>query len=218
MVCPECGRPFDPDDPRTYRIGPLPEWVTRWDGPPSRVMLGLTIGLACLNLFVLSEPGGAMIALLASVVLCGGMPLVLILVILINYLTHAIATFIACRIERRLGHKRGSRRVWRWFVFPVCVLLVYAGFPTRWPLRLRFWLSRPSFERVIERALAGQPPPSGAQFVGLFYFVDVSVAANGDAWFYEGQFGPGILKQQGNAGWPPDRIAKDWYEDPEIID
>jgi hypothetical protein len=55
--CPECGRAFDPDDPRTMNMGREPGKLARlWLRPPGRLLNGLILANALLTLAAFSGP------------------------------------------------------------------------------------------------------------------------------------------------------------------
>ena len=144
--CPECGRPYDRRDPRTYDdASPRVKWV-RWAGPPGWIHSILIVLLASRLLYEASYPFG--------VLPCAGLAFFLLVPI---YLVRAGISLNVWR-SRILPIRR--RRRWWWFVMPICLLLVGSTWVAPWPFLVRFRLSSEALEAEVHRLLALSPPTS----------------------------------------------------------
>jgi hypothetical protein len=152
--CPECGRPFDPENPRTWWRG-RPVWIERpfmrcgrWFH--AAIMLGL-VGLW----YARSVPAENFVAMLASGALIGMLGVVGVLKVL-------------TRIEVRLrlgGPGPIAAREWGWITAPAIALVGVALADTTLPLRLGFFAASGTLERLrTERS----DQPSGPLPAGTF--------------------------------------------------
>ncbi len=187
--CPECGRPFDRNDPRTYDDGTGAMWWLRWARPPGLIHSLLVVGLCARVLYEETYPFGWFLPCTEVVLV----PLIAYYVII------AVISLGAWR--GRLAPIRRRNRAW-WLVTPACLLVVVVSATTHLPLRMRFSYSRPALEAEAQRLLRLPPPASlpagrpgwgrcfpnqefGSYFVGL---VDVDYV-RGHVYF---TIGPGI--------------------------
>jgi hypothetical protein len=161
--CPECGREFDPSDPRTMRLPRPPGWfVRRMSRPVDRVTALTPIVAFGLILWGARLPGWNNLS-----TCCG---LIVWLAILFG---HGIEVFargllVACRVLPRavLALDRSFQR-------RAAVMLLGSALLLSCPLPtyIGFALSRRAFDRAATELLA-QPfleRPQGGRWIGLYY-------------------------------------------------
>lgn len=172
-VCPECGRPFDPADPLTYRLPGAPLFLRRFAGPPPRAHVVLAVGYAAAVLLAQTSPGSL------GIPICVGYILVPLLVG--NYLLAAIACANPSTPRRPEPQATPRTRWWRWRVLPICTLVILTTFVFNWPLFIRFSISRSAFEAQVQRALAiaatrpARPWPVGQGWRGAYFASQIRV-------------------------------------------
>lgn len=174
VICPECGRAFDPDDPTTYRDKAVVSKWRLWATPPG---IWHTAGVLAMTWIVLegrSRPMGTLewlpFYLPCCVALIGG-PLLLAI--------YAVRAIAACSDRLRAEHDRAEQarsRTWSWLVTPVCLSLALSAFVVNWPLHARFAASQAALETEARRLLANTPatanPYQGItceRFIGLYH-------------------------------------------------
>jgi hypothetical protein len=192
-VCPECGRVFDPADPATFKDLDEPTLWSRWARPPSIIEMIIAAVIAAGVIHLGSIPFRVwppdITALLAGVFPC--LILLAVTSLVISYLLRSIMTY---RSDRPIGRTtKVSCRRWRWSVLPLCIILVATVLIYPWPLRLRFGVSRRSFERAAESALRGALKIQGQEWIGLYrvnkvYFGDGEVAFVVHDWPIDGAY------------------------------
>ncbi len=183
-VCPECGRGFDPADQATFRDTSRPSFWSRFAAPPS------IAGILVLTLMTSGTLNHASIPL-------GGYPLditgfggfltscLFIVLTPVLFLLYILRLTLVCRANRHTQptlKPRHARGRWRWYVLPVCSLLVLSAFAYPWPLWTRFALSRRAFEQVAQQSLAGTWRNKGPQWIGLYKVEGIHV--QGSAAFF----------------------------------
>lgn len=171
--CPECGRAFDPNDSTTFGPAARAKWLQAWAGPPPRWHIYGIVVFTLLLLLEISRPGwlktppGASFSLLSFVVAVANP--ILPMVLALDYLVRVLVLW-EDRREGRTGRTKPSRvGLRRWLVTPLCLLLIYTATVHLWPLRGRFYLSRPAFERAARACLQGQEPGKGPRWIGLYH-------------------------------------------------
>ncbi len=175
-VCPECGRAFDPSNPKTFRIGPRPPWWQQWANPPGVWHAVLTVAVSLILLDGRSRPAGAMgnfVSAWCCIVLTAAP------ILLATYSLHAAAVLV-CRSSTAVEPHTGPRHRLRWIVLPVCLALVLSALPWNWPLFVRFACSRSAMEREARQALAqgtAGSAPTTRGMVGLYWVDEVVVDA-----------------------------------------
>jgi hypothetical protein len=192
--CPECGREFDPNDPKTMWMGPSQTHGVRsnWDRA-GLVLHSTVLGIALLLLVVNGFAGDCF-------------P--------INPLGDCFLIFIsaALLLRRALGYgpltcypdsQRGRHGAWRrWLTIPRILFFTLVLVMANVPLRITFWLSRPAMDRVAE---AFMQMPVGTydnthRYIG---FYSTSYVAR----FEEGvsfEFGPGGFCSSWGYEYSPD--------------
>ncbi|MBI4581415.1 MAG: hypothetical protein HY718_17060 [Planctomycetes bacterium] len=159
-VCPECGKPFDPQDALTWANPPV-GWTAK------RVARVLKVRERA------QAPGRkervltilATVAVLVKIAVSPfGFPSTIIVGLF------AISVFVACGLDyaaclmaigglkkRRIDRLPGARRR-GWRTLPVCAALVGAALVYPWPLAVRFAVSYPALSRAASQARAGTLP------------------------------------------------------------
>ena len=95
------------------------------------------------------------------VILCGAITLGLVVV------------YFARLVKRGLGGASPAgakhRGVLSWLVLPVAITLMLSSAATHWPATIRFYLSKPSFDALVEQAYSGEKPHAFPRWVGLYW-------------------------------------------------
>jgi hypothetical protein len=110
-----------------------------------------------------------------------------------------------------------------WMVFPALLVLMFTSAATHWPASVRFYLSKASFDRLVEQAHSGRKLEGFPRRVGLYWIEEV----RDDSFRYESGEGTlgfvtgealidpcGLLYDNANldyAHYLTTRIAPDWY-------
>ncbi len=168
-VCPECGRAFIPSDTTTFRN---PNLVPRWREiakPPGPLECAAALFIAAVALVGASQPPpvtrqetGSMVYTLAVFLL--GAPVFWALFWL--WCARIIATLVAREPSAVQGPETRARRPFRWLALPLAIALVVSTLLDPWPLRLRFYASRSSFDAAVAAVRAGSF--STPTWVGLY--------------------------------------------------
>ena len=208
--CPECGREFDLDDPKTVRnrhaIGPT---ARLWLKPPGRVF-NVCVGLnALVLLFSAGLPEVCAPLFLISLgfwLIIGG-----------TWGVHLVGSLGVAWYLRQPTFRRW--RTWRrWLLTPVIVACTILLLHLNAPFRLAFYLSRPAMDRLAQQVLdAPDEAPRGA-WVGLYNADAIETVPGGMRFIVSGA---GVFTRVGFAYRPsgpppvtPDRyrhIEGPWY-------
>ena len=174
-VCPECGRPFDPDDPGTY----FPPWFRsrlahrlsrRWAAPPS--ILHMVCCVSLLHLATWPVPGAPRFAFdpldfLAAGVAATGLTLAWIL------RRQAVGWW---------GDLQGNGprlTRWKWRLGPMCLLLLCLSWVIGPWCSPAFLVSYPFLRHKAETVLAKGTAENHDQFVGLLWTRRVAAVGRG---------------------------------------
>lgn len=210
--CPECGRSFNPLDPTTYETTSKPSFLRKLARPPSLLECAAIMATTASVLIVVSNPA----PWISSGVWCLGFPIWCAL------LWITVVRAYGCRLDSpratddRDPEPRGKSR---WYVMPLSAAILVSTMFHPWPLKLRFWLSKPAFEANLKALQSGQQVGSG--WIGLYEVAKVTPS--------RGTTGPMIVYFEVDADWAdpvgfeynpnPTRaigpfdvqVAKDWY-------
>ena len=203
--CPECGRGFDPADPRTMDVGRVPGPLASFFlGLPGTIFEGAVVAVCGMALLGGTVPGGVFLLQIAALWL--GVAL-----------TFAwglrLATFVvvAWRYRRRLLREPVT---WRhWGLTPLVGFLTALLLYFELPLRLTFLVSRPGMEQLVQE-VAQSPEGTclpGPLRIGVYRVENIEHIPGG-ARFTVG--GGGFLDQHGYAWFPsppPARSGADRY-------
>lgn len=187
-VCPECGREFDPSDPATFRDTSKPSFWLRFATPPSigGILMVTLMTAGTLNHASIPLGGYPLDITGFGEILTSCVFIVLTPVLLAPYI---LRLALVCRANRHTPptpRRCNTRGRWRWYVLPVCSLLILSAFVYPWPLWTRFALSRRAFEQVAQQSLAGTWRNKGPQWIGLYKVGHVG--SQGSAvWFHIGK-------------------------------
>jgi len=171
-ICPECGRSFDPRDPRTYRdpTRAAKRLLEYFRKPPPPILRLMTVAVTIAALAERSGPGLNM-----GVFCMVWIPAALFLMVV-------VAEFIGRVIVVLATHRQGLPRKLTgrlgWLITPACLLLIASAVLYPWPTLVRFQLSRKAFEDAIITSI----PPSGRR-VGLYWVARVNKYADGCVFF-----------------------------------
>lgn len=178
-VCPECGQPFDPEDPDSYYNPARPKRsimqrlirVFTPDGPHSVADLGWIVILTLVAIFanswmpfIFRRENTLRSSLMA------GLPLtsVLLLGVIVDLVwrCHIRARARGTGNDRILRNFEEGRTRWRWAIACVVIWSVTTLYP--WPAYLRFYASWPSLQREAEALLAGEGNRPVWRRIGLY--------------------------------------------------
>ena len=178
-MCPECGRTFNPGDPKTFQDTSKPWPWRREPGPPGRQHMVIVIAMTAIALATCSSPGqslGLSCAYLLVVPVLG-------LALVVDYVRAIMTTIRAGPAWRE--SLPSPRRIERaWWITPVCLALIASPMLYPWPAWIRFRVSQSAFERIVE---AGTTPSRPS--IGLYYVRDVQRLGNGVVYFETGHHG-----------------------------
>jgi hypothetical protein len=173
--CPECGRPFDPRDPSTFTTPAEYFKWRRWAQPPPMTNV---IAVGVLGTFSLVCASGG--TLFADIVICLYLPVLVGLLIEFVVRVRAALRARQCATSFLPASRRGP---WRWAILPSVTLLLVSSCIDPWPLRARFALSRPAFERVVRELDAGAHPNRRKQSIGLYSITSIRGSVGGP-WYF----------------------------------
>lgn len=187
--CPECGRAFDFDDLTTVSLsGSPPSWRLR-AAPPRLWHTIFWIGAVLLYSLCSSLPGGVPAALGTGAVCAVPVAVAIGLWLGTDYVLRSVA---AQRDRPRAARDRGRRphpgRL-AWLVMPCCLVLIFSMFATRWPLRLRFSLSRDALERAVLSLPQSPTLQRVENRIGLFRVMTVWRCGEHGVYFQTGMSG-----------------------------
>lgn len=208
--CPECGRVFDPANPKTVNLGQPQSWWARTAlRPPSWILVGLYVLGGTLGLVAGSVPGGNFpaIILFAYFVLGGGGVWLLHLII-------AEGFRLAYKVKRRWRRKA----IIGWLAYPLAVGIGMLALATEFPLYVRFALSFPSMNALLDQASKNPEALSSERWVGLFYVDDIQPMNGGVRMHLPGAGFLDIVGFEYSPSGPPDvshstytRLLGGWY-------
>lgn len=189
-TCPECGRPFDPDDADTYRRESGLTFWAYFAKPPTR-MLTICVLLSVLFWLVgVSRISKAMLLFQPIVGQEGagrGMVVLLIWSLLAGiYVLHVVG-------RRRIRKEwpahlffANRRHTFRCLAIPLLLCIGLSAFIYPWPMRLRFLLDRNKLQQIVQNA---HPMPSNNVWVGSTSVI-LSVRRNDDDHFFVTKISP----------------------------
>lgn len=165
--CPECGRPFDPDKPATFRRSPMGQGVLRaLRRPPGMWMILICIAVMAVTMWAARVSGWIHVLMLIAVLIWT----VLALLFLVRLLS---------AIHHRLRMRRSGIRVSdnghrvRWLIFPLFVTTTFVLVRLDIPFRFAFAVSRPSLEALLEEAANRPNSELGPRWIGLFHATSI---------------------------------------------
>ena len=171
-VCPECGRAFDPNDPRTVAHNQREVIARRMFGPPGFIMATVAVVAGAWELVIASAPFEPFWRVIAPV-----HPLVAI--VLLAWLAKlAHSQYMSRRSKRPASSAvtpsdRPSKPKWRRWAFVPAILVVSVLVGRLGLARaLRFELSRPAMEAFAKHVMAQPPgtPLPREKWLGLLHF------------------------------------------------
>lgn len=160
--CPECGRWFDPADPSTYQQASK---KVGWRRLASSLSSRQCVIFAVLSLYGIVNASGPAQWEAGSICMVAFVGVPLWLGILLLYVVRTAATWLD-RERAKLDDSERSGR-WRWWVVPICAVLVVSSWIYPWPLLLRFRLSQTAFEAAVADYQMGAT--FRGKWVGLYY-------------------------------------------------
>jgi hypothetical protein len=207
-VCPECGRPFDPADLRTFKSVhmPRPRRLTRWVMTTPGWPLSILAAFISLHvLWTARFPGIA--AHRGEGALAIGF---------------CVSRFIAAiALRDAFGRETHLRREWPRFAFPIA-LIALALIAAQFTASLAMRLGQPALERLAQHAMDNRNQPgSSSGWAGVYYIQNVVfdgspyypeagtaqlICSDGDAVFViEGVHAGNSPWQHGKSYWRPGR-------------
>jgi hypothetical protein len=156
--CPECGREFDPDDPKTMYVGRVPDRLT-WAliQPPGWLMHTAVVIWAALHLAAFSIPR-TFFDLLAAGVVYGAAIAGLWLFRILEAFKYGTLSFKKPAIRRR------------WLTAPAIVAVTILLCWVQVPLYIGFWLSESAMNRTARQVMSLPKTPAygPAGWIGLY--------------------------------------------------
>lgn len=136
-----------------------PQWPFRPEAPPRWQPLALAV--ACVFcLYWSSEPEGLLASGGFGVCMAIPVGLAVVAVLALDF----VGRFLAVRADsQRASLDRGERKQggrWQWVALPTFLAVILSVFLWSWPLRIRFHLSQPAFDRAVQQIQAGTDPQS----------------------------------------------------------
>jgi hypothetical protein len=160
--CPECGRPFDPGDPRTTSPFQHSEFV-ELIAVTSRFLLVTTVLLSICS-FIVSATAYTIEPFMGPFLLwLFGIPWIPVSLVLV---------IVAFRPWARMGRRMRMCAV-------VCPILYVAVVLTDWPLRLNLLVHKPWLERLADQVQSGSTIGAAGR-VGLFRYRQVRLIPEGN--------------------------------------
>lgn len=137
--CPECGRPFDPNDPWTMNMGErAPHLLRTLIGPMDNRLPKMVTGASfCILYGAAWFPIGGWLEVGGWIVLIAGT--------LYGIVRRAIRAVLRRNFQLPPLSMPNSERYWRWQ--QIVVALAISSTIYWWPLRLNMWLQRPLLDR-----------------------------------------------------------------------
>jgi hypothetical protein len=161
--CPECGREFDPNNPKTMYWGRMPGRIGRaLLRPPGLLLQSVSAVIVATLFYEASAPEGAMFPDI-------GLGFVVSILLIAVWLGRLVISAILARyFAAPLFANRSVGR--RWISWPIAILLCVVLIESGAPLRVRFWISRPAMDRLAQEIM--QLPLGGSKWpnrnVGLY--------------------------------------------------
>ncbi len=175
-VCPECGLPFEPDDPETYHTPSLPNWIRKNSHPPRKRYVWCFFIVLLLTILDVSSPGHAHLAICLWTPAC---------VLAIFFLSlDWVLKVIARRVAQELPGVKDSEPLRRWLWTPIMIAVVISLLMYPWPAYLRFQLSKVAMEKAINNPPAIAHPESVQ--IGFFWVQRVTKNLDGSVFFETG--------------------------------
>jgi hypothetical protein len=169
--CPECGREFDPNDPRTMNLGSVIGAAARWWlSPPGWPLFAAASAAAIILLYSYHAPGryfgpwisGSCLELL--ILLWWGLRLAVGLGIAWYY--------------RQLEF-RNLRKWGRWGVVPIVAVTTVVLLWMQLPLLIAFWISQPDMERLVQQVRRDPRGSPRSAMVGLYEAAGIETVSGG---------------------------------------
>ncbi|HKQ46954.1 MAG TPA: hypothetical protein VJZ71_02665 [Phycisphaerae bacterium] len=159
--CPECGRAFDPADPRTVRTprspGKIARFLLRPPGWPTHVV---AVFVLLMSFAAGTPPGGYFVALVISVFLWK--------IFLIAWAIR-LAIWVWLRKRYKNDIPASRRKFWHWLSIPASAFTSFILLSTNVPFNVAFWLSRSSIDALANETISGTDLNPKSRWAGLYY-------------------------------------------------
>lgn len=97
-------------------------------------------------------------------------PVLVICCVIVAVLGVKYFSRLAKHLRRRIRpYDSTSLTIANWFILPVAIALMLSSAATHWPAKMRFHLSKPSFETLVETASTGDELTGFPRRVGLYW-------------------------------------------------
>ena len=167
--CPECGRAFDPNDPRTWRASRRFPAHSRWlIKPTGRLFFLFVFGVCLLMLYADIPPGGYAMFMTGSII--AGFFLALF------WLVRLIVCVAASVYYRPVPSSR--RDIFRWLVPPLVAVFTVFLVSLNVPLFIAYRLSRPAMDRFARQILNDEIAVPKSCRVGAYQVIHVEKDAD----------------------------------------
>ncbi|MFM1822412.1 MAG: hypothetical protein RI967_678 [Planctomycetota bacterium] len=190
-ACPECGRAFDPRDPRSTRASADGGFARAFEDFARAAAWVIATGAVAATIAIALGFSPIWILLLS----CASTPFVL------------LAALAALLPLRRLSMRRRATIL-------ASTALLASVVATRWPLRVMFELHRDALDRLAASIASGAPTPAGPTTVGVMRFRRVRQLSDGTLGFQvSGNAGGGIYLVRPAIGTTRIWINTNWEHD-----
>jgi len=220
-ICPECGRPFDPQNPHTYKDLNTPWALSHWATPPPLWHIIPIAAFTALRLLARSrveQAFNSFTPILGNPSLKNYIALMIVCLFSVLYVLHIVAYLRARKFLSAAKARPSRSRRWRWAITPLCTALIVSAFIIPWPLRLRFTLSKNILEQTAQSILNRTPTNTSRQYMGLYRVHFVSQTGLNRVIFTTGTYkgAPAGLMYDPTLATDPDgpdlfRLSDNWY-------
>lgn len=169
--CPECGRTFDPADPRTMRTPRSPGKIAQFLlKPPGWPMFVATVLAVSVSIIAGTAPGGYFVPTMLALALW-------MIILPVWFFRLLIWAGVRGYFKRYVLF--APRQPKRWLMTPVMLMFLTILLVARVPLYLTFWLSHGSMNALVQDVLNGAEPKTIRKRVGWYYVDDIKRTSAG---------------------------------------
>lgn len=199
--CPECGRAFDLNDPKSFRKELLSKNAAYWLSPPGTRSKWIAIALASIALASNAFPEGFFVLFIPVILgwlICCCWWLTRLIIWAIGHLMHGFV------------HQPGRNAI-RWLITPGILATMIGCLALNVPLYMTFFVSLPFMNRTAAQVLTPAKPPLSISWIGVYPVERVEAFQGGMRFLVAGT---GFMDSGGFAyspNGPPPRIGEDYY-------
>jgi hypothetical protein len=205
--CPECGRPFDPNDPRTFHTRATEDSVRQWlASPPGWPTHAATVLAVLASLWWLRKPGDEFFNFWR--------PSAFVPWTVLGIIWSMRLALRWGELKNKESLSRGTHgRARSWLIVPLVFSITLLLTAASVPMSVAFWISRPAMDAIAQQA-AKMPPGTTLpdQWIGLYRAKRIEVSSNGLQFLIDDS--GGLLDATGfiySPGGPPPDDKHNWY-------